>query len=67
MARQRLRTAVEDAKQRVDAGDAVVLDVVDSETYEQLDSRIAGAVRIDPGRLLEEYERLPRDRAVFAY
>lgn len=67
MARQRIRVGVHDAKQRVDTGDAVVLDVVDTETYEELDTRIAGAVRIDPGRLLEEYEQLPRDRAVFAY
>lgn len=67
MARQRIRTGVEDAKQRINAGDGVILDVVDTETYEELDTRIAGAVRIDPGRLAEEYERLSREHAVFAY
>lgn len=67
MARQRIRTGVPYAKQRADAGDAVILDVVDPETYDELDEQVAGAVRIDPGHLTHEYERLPRDRAVFAY
>lgn len=64
---ERIRVSVEEAKRRVDAGDGTILDVVDTDSYEQLDERIAGAVRIDPGRIPEEYQRLPRDPAVFAY
>lgn len=67
MAAKRIRVSADEAKRRADAGEAVLLDVVDTETYAELGEQVAGAVRIDPGDFPDHYEQLPRDHAVFAY
>jgi rhodanese-related sulfurtransferase len=62
-----IRISVEEAKKRFDAKTATILDVVDTDVYRRLSYRIQGAERINPEYLVEEFSRLPKDRAVLAY
>lgn len=62
-----IRVSVEEAKRRVDAGEGVLLDVVDTPVYEDLSEIAEGAIRIDPERVPDDYDRVPRNKAVFAY
>lgn len=62
-----IRISLEEAKERYDEGSAVILDVVDPSSYEELDYQIKGAVRIDPREIDEAYTQLPKDRSVLAY
>ena len=64
---QQLRLDPEDAKQRVDAGEAVILDVVAPMAWEQLDRVIPGAVRIPPEEIGERWRELPREQVIIAY
>jgi rhodanese-related sulfurtransferase len=65
--RRPIRISVEEAKGRYDENEATILDVVDPGAYEQLSHQIKGAIRIDPRKISEEYEKLPKDRTVLAY
>ncbi|MDX1615534.1 MAG: hypothetical protein R3300_14580 [Candidatus Promineifilaceae bacterium] len=65
--RKPIRVSLEEAKRIYDEEEATVLDVVDPGSYEELDFRIQGAVRIDPGQIDEEFERLPKERTVLTY
>jgi rhodanese-related sulfurtransferase len=62
-----LRIDPADAKARVDAGEAIILDVVSPMAWEQLDRAVRGAVRIAPDELNERWGELPRERAIIAY
>ncbi len=64
---QELRIDPTDAKARVDAGEAIILDVVSPMAWEELDLAIEGAVRIAPDALEERWGELPREREVIAY
>jgi rhodanese-related sulfurtransferase len=64
---EQLRIEPADAKARVDAGEAIILDVVAPMAWEQLDRAIHGAVRISPEEIGERWRELPRDRAIIAY
>ena len=64
---EQLRVDPADAKERVDAGEAIILDVVSPMAWEQLDRAILGAVRIAPDELGERWGELPRERAIIAY
>ncbi len=64
---QELRIDPTDAKARVDAGEAIILDVVSPMAWEELDLAIEGAVRIAPHELGERWGELPREREVIAY
>ena len=64
---EQLRIEPNDAKARVDAGEAIILDVVSPMAWEQLDRAIQGAVRISPDQLAERWKELPRERATIAY
>ena len=64
---EQLRIDPADAKARVDAGEAIILDVVSPMAWEQLDRAIRGAVRIAPDELGERWGELPRERAIIAY
>ena len=65
--REPLRISVEEAKTRADAGNVTFLDVVDPGAYEKIDYQIAGAVRIDPREIKEEYNQLPVADVILAY
>jgi rhodanese-related sulfurtransferase len=62
-----LRINPTDAKARVDAGQAVVLDMVSPLAWDQIDVAIAGALRIPPDELGSHLNELPRDRDLIAY
>ena len=64
---EQLRIDPTDAKRRVDAGEAIILDVVSPMAWEQLDRAVRGAVRISPDELGERWQELPRERAIIAY
>jgi rhodanese-related sulfurtransferase len=63
----RIRIALDKAKELYDQEDVTVLDVVDSETFEKLDYKIEGAVRINPEDIKGKYTQLPEDQRVLAY
>ena len=65
--REPLRISVEEAKTRADKETVVFLDVVDPGAYEKIDYEIAGAVRIDPREIKEEYNQLPVADVILAY
>lgn len=65
--REPIRVSLEEAKEAYDDGDITVLDAVDTGTYEELSYKIEGAVRIAPEDIGEEYDSLPKDKAVYAY
>jgi rhodanese-related sulfurtransferase len=62
-----LRVSVDEAKARTNAGNSVIVDVDDPDSFSQRDRKIPGARRIDPRDIAEEYEKLPESLAVFAY
>ncbi len=62
-----LRVDPADAKRRVDADEAIVLDVVAPTAWEQLDRAVRGAVRISPDEIGDRWRELPSDRAIIAY
>ena len=64
---EQLRIDPTDAEGRVDAGDAIILDVVSPMAWEQLDRSVQGALRISPDELGERWQELPRERAIVAY
>ena len=62
-----LRISPAEAKARVDAGQAIILDVVAPAAWDQLDVAIAGALRIPPDQVDGRLSDLPRDRDIIAY
>ena len=62
-----LRISPAEAKARVDAGQAIILDVVAPAAWDQLDVAIAGALRIPPDQVDGRLSELPRDRDIIAY
>lgn len=62
-----IRIALDKAKKLYDQEDVTVLDVVDSENYNEFDYEIKGAERINPEDIKEEYTQLPEDQRVLAY
>lgn len=62
-----LRIDSTDAKTRVDAGEAMILDVVAPAAWARLPIAIRGAVRIPPDEIPDRWRELPRDRAIIAY
>ena len=62
-----LRISPTDAKARVDAGQAIVLDMVSPLAWDQIDVVVAGALRIPPDELGSHLNELPKDRDLIAY
>lgn len=62
-----IRIALDKAKELYDEKGVTVLDVVDSETFEELDYKIEGAARINPEDIKEEYTQLPEGQHVLVY
>lgn len=61
------RIEVADAKAMVDAGEAVVLDVVASHVWPSMTRTIPGSIRIPPEEVGKRFDELPRDKAIIAY
>jgi rhodanese-related sulfurtransferase len=64
---EELRIDPSDAKARVDAGKAIILDVVAPMAWEQIDRAIRGAVRIPPDEIDARWSELPHERDIVAY
>ena len=64
---EELRIGARDAKRLVDAGEAIVLDVVASGVWEALEEAVPGAVRIPPDEIGTRFGELPREKAIVAY
>ena len=62
-----LRVTPAEAKPLVDVGEAIVLDVVASGVWEELEVAVPGALRIAPEDVAARYVELPREKAVVAY
>jgi rhodanese-related sulfurtransferase len=63
----RIRVSVQETKKRVDEGDVTILDVIDTHSYDQYSYQIENAVRINPEDIEDDFTRLPKDKAVYAY
>jgi rhodanese-related sulfurtransferase len=51
----------------VDAGQAIVVDVVGANAWGRLDRAIHGAIRIPPDEFDRRWRELPRERTIIAY
>ena len=68
MPRQFIRIEPAEAKSRVDAGKAVILDVVAPDSWTEMRRQIANAIRIEPQDFPTYYKALlPRDKQIIAY
>jgi rhodanese-related sulfurtransferase len=64
---ERLRISPTDAKARLDAQQAIIVDVVSPQAWDTLDVVIPGALRIAPEAFGQRFGELPRERAIIAY
>ncbi len=62
-----IRIEVVAAKERLDSGQAVALDVVQPQAWEELDGAVEGAVRIPPQEIGQRFGELPHDLAIITY
>jgi rhodanese-related sulfurtransferase len=51
----------------VDAGEAIVLDIVASHVWPAMARTIQGSIRIPPEQIHERFSELPRDKTIIAY
>lgn len=58
---------VDEAKRLLDSGQALILDVVSSGVWADLDGAIPGALRMAPEEFEERAGELPKERAIIAY
>ncbi len=56
-----------DAKARIEAGEAVALDVVQPRAWDEIDGAVEGAVRIPPRDIEERFAELPLDLDIVTY
>ena len=61
------RIEVAEAKAMVDAGEALILDVVASHVWPSMTRSIQGSVRIPPEEIAKRFGELPHDKAIIAY
>jgi rhodanese-related sulfurtransferase len=61
------RIDVETAKALLDAGEAVVVDVVASHVWPSMTRIIEGSIRIPPEEIETRHEELPRDKTIILY
>lgn len=62
-----IRIDVTEARAKLEAGDAVAVDVVQPAAWAQIDGVVKGAVRIPPAEFTERFEELPRDLEAITY
>jgi rhodanese-related sulfurtransferase len=61
------RIEAADANALVDAGEAIVLDVVASHVWPAMARTIQGSIRIPPEQIQERFGELPRDKTIIVY
>ena len=57
-----IRVDPAETKARVEAGEAIIVDVVAPHVWPQMHRAIAGAIRIDPSEIEQRYHALPLAR-----
>jgi hypothetical protein len=62
-----VRIDLGEAKKLYDQGSVIPLDVVDTDSYEELSYQIKGAVRINPEDIEEKYSILSKEDTILAY
>jgi hypothetical protein len=61
------RIDVGEAKAMIDAGKAIILDVIASHAWPAMARTIQGSIRIPPEEIKDRFGELPRDKAIIAY
>ena len=61
------RIEVADAKAMVDAGEAIILDIVASHVWPAMTRTIQGSIRIPPEEIPARFSELPSDKTIIAY
>ena len=61
------RIEVAEAKAIVDAGEALILDVVASQVWPSMTRTIQRSVRISPDEIGNRFSELPRDKVIISY
>ncbi|HEX6270790.1 MAG TPA: rhodanese-like domain-containing protein [Anaerolineales bacterium] len=61
------RIEVPEAKAMVDAGEALILDVVASHVWPSMTRTIQGSIRIPPDEIANRFDELPRDKTIITY
>jgi rhodanese-related sulfurtransferase len=64
---QEVRIDIEQAREKLESGEAVVLDVVQPGAWDRMDGVVKGAVRIPPEEIEQRFQELPRDLGIVAY
>jgi rhodanese-related sulfurtransferase len=62
-----VRIEIAEAKAKLESGEAVALDLVQPQAWDQIDGAVTGAVRIPPQEIEQRFEELPRDLDIVAY
>jgi rhodanese-related sulfurtransferase len=62
-----LRITPENGHAMVQAGQAIVLDVISSSVYPLMHEAIAGAIRIPPEELFDRLDELPKSVTIITY
>ena len=62
-----VKIGIDQARSKLEAGEAVALDVVQPGAWESIDGVVKGSVRISPEEFVERFEELPRDLDIIAY
>lgn len=62
-----IRIGADQARAKLEAGEAVALDVVQPGAWAQIDGVVKGAVRVPPEEVAQHFEELPRDLEVITY
>ena len=61
------RIEVAEAKALLQAGEAVILDVVASRVWPSMTRTIPGSIRIPPEEVEKQFSHLPGDKTIIAY
>ena len=61
------RIEAAEAKALVDAGQAIILDMVASHVWPAMARTIEDSIRIPPEEIQTRFHELPRDKAIIAY
>lgn len=62
-----IRIGVDEARQKIESGGTVVLDVVQPGTWSELNRVIEGAVRIPPDEIEERFTEVPEECDIITY
>ena len=65
--RNGLRVTPSEAKQMIDGGDTIILDVVQPDSWRRLDGAVKDALRIEPDEIPGRVGELPAGRSFVAY